>query len=248
MMEVLERGDVFFFYRPRMDVEDVRGAGDIARLMVVLDPDGRGPARLLVVGRKHLPDPARHERAWAFVDAVAERPDGLRDALLPRTYETRTRGVRVRPAARPAGEGRYVVAVHERHSHLAYGLELPSEPGEAQHLLNVRREGSFIVAVRNPDAPAPSGTGLPRRRRPQLPAEVRERFGDRRWHALDDPGLLNHPGVELVLIGARDDVESELGIALDLETEELATAELFTELRLRRGDVPEDALVRGRLR
>ncbi|MDX6646418.1 MAG: hypothetical protein QOK40_2145, partial [Miltoncostaeaceae bacterium] len=62
------------------------------------------------------------------------------------------------------------------------------------------------------------------------------------------PGLLNHPGVELVLIGARDDVESELGIALDLETEELATAELFTELRLRRGDVPEDALVRGRLR
>ncbi|MCZ4493214.1 MAG: hypothetical protein JWP53_2145, partial [Conexibacter sp.] len=30
MMEVLERGDVFFFYRPRMDVDEVRGAGDIA--------------------------------------------------------------------------------------------------------------------------------------------------------------------------------------------------------------------------
>jgi hypothetical protein len=248
MTEVLERGDVFFFYRPRVGVEEVRGAADVARLLFVLDPDGRSPARLVVVGRKRLPDPARHERAWAFVDAVAERPDALRDALLPRTYETRTRGVRVRPAARPAGEGRYALATHERHSHLAYGLELPPEPGEAQRLLNIRREASFIAAVRNPDAPAPAGTGLPRRSRPQLPPELRERFGDRRGHAIDDPALLDHPGVELVLIGAREDVESELGIALDLEAEGLATAELFTDLRLRPGDVPEDALVRGRLR
>jgi hypothetical protein len=248
MTDVLERGDVYFFYRPRVDVEEVRGPEDVARMLFVLDPDGRHPARLIVVGRKRLPDPARHERAWALVAEVAERPDELREALLQRAYETRTRGPRVRPAARPAGEGRYALATHERHSHLAYGLELPPEPGEAQRLLDIRREASFVVAARNPEAPAPSGTGLTRGRRPQLPPELRERFGRRRWLAVDDPALLDHPGVELLLIGAHEDVESELGVALDLEAEELATAELFARLRLRPGDVPQDALVRGRLR
>jgi hypothetical protein len=247
MTDVLERGDVFFFYRPRVGVEAVRGPGDIARMMFVLDPDGRGPARLVVVGRKRLPEPARHERAWALVAGVAEDREALRDELLPRAYETQTRGVRVRPAARPAGEGRYALATHERHSHLAYGLELPPEPGEAQRALDIRRQASFVVAVRNPDAPAPPGTGLPRRRRPQLPAELRERFGRRRWHAVDDPALLDQPGVELLLIGANEDVESELGIALDLAAEEIATAELFTDLRVRPGELPDDALVRGQL-
>jgi hypothetical protein len=247
MTEVLERGDVYFFYRPRVDVEVVRGPEDVARLFFVLDPDGRHPARLVVVGRKRLPDPARHERAWALVAAVAERPDQLREELLQRAYETRTRGVRVRPAARPAGEARYVLATHTDHAHLAYGLELPPEPGEAQRLLGLRREASLIVAVRNPDAPAPPGTGVPRSRRAQLPAQLLERFGGRRWHAVDDPALLDHPGVELLLIAAHDDVESELGIALDLEAEDLATAELFARLHLRPDELPRDAALRGGL-
>ena len=247
MTEVLERGDVSFFYRPRVDVEKVRGAGDVARMLFVLEPDARHPTRLIVVGRKRLPDPARHERAWALVAEVAGRPDELREALLQRAYETRTRGVRVRPAARPAGEGRYVIATHEDHSHLAYGLELPPEPGEAQRLLGLCREASFIVAVRNPDAPAPPGAGVPRSRRAQLPPQLLERFGGRRWHAVDDPALLDHPGVELLLIGAHADVESELGIALDLEAEDLAAAELFARLRLRPDELPRDALLRGGL-
>jgi hypothetical protein len=229
MTDVLERGGVVFFYRPRVGASEVRSLADVARFSFVLAPDGHEDDRLLVVGRKRLPHPARHERAWALVADVSERPDDLRDDLRPRVYETRTRGVRVQPGARPLGEGRYVLADHDGHSHLAYALERPAEPGEAQRLFNLEREASFIVAARNPDAPAPPGAGLPRGRRAELPAELRERFAGRRWVAVD-PALLDHEGVELVLIGASEDVEGELGIAVDTQAEGTATADLLAEL------------------
>jgi hypothetical protein len=248
MTRVLERGDVFFFYRPRVGVTEVRSPDDVARFFVVLGPDGSRRERLVVVGRKRLPDPERHERAWALVAEVAERPQALREAVERRVYETKTRGVRVQPEGRPLGEGRYVLADHDGHTHLAYGLELPEEPGEAQDLFNVRREASLVVAVRNPDAPAPPGAGLPRGRRAELPPRLRERFADRRWLAVEDPELLDHTGIELVLIGAATDAEEELGVRLDTEHERLATSELLSGLRLRGDELPLDPLTQGELR
>lgn len=248
MTRVLERGDILFFYRPRVGVDEVRSLDDVARFFFVLAPDDGGPDRLVVVGRKRLPNPSRHERAWAVVAEVVERPDMLREELGPRVYETRTRGLRREPEARPVGEGRYVLADHDGHSHLIYALELPPEPGEAQRLFDLEPQAGLVVALRNPDAPAPPGTGLPSSRRPELPPEVRDRFGGRRWLALTDPRLLNHEGVELVLIGAGADAQTELGVELDTEAETLATAELFADLALRPGDLPVDPLMKGELR
>ncbi|MCW3004883.1 MAG: hypothetical protein JWQ20_4181 [Conexibacter sp.] len=129
MTRPLERGDVCFLYRSRVGVEEVRSLDDVARFFVILDPDGRGRERLLIVGRKRLPDPSRHERAWAIVAKAAERPGELGEDLGAREYETRTRGRRTQQEARPVGEGRYVLADHDGHTHLAYTLELPPEPG-----------------------------------------------------------------------------------------------------------------------
>jgi hypothetical protein len=215
MTREIERGDVLFLYRPKVDAAEVRSLDDVGRFFVVLRPAAGGRDRMLIVGRKRLPDPDGHERAWALVAEVAEDVDALLRDLAPRVYETRTRGVRVQPGAQPVGAGRYVLADHEGHSHLAYALEQPREPGERQRMFGVDREGSYIVAVRNPDAPAPAGTGLPRSRRAELPPELREWFGKRRWRFVDDPALLDHAGLELVLIGASRDAEDELGIDLD---------------------------------
>jgi hypothetical protein len=248
MTTMLEQGEVYFFYRPRVGVEEVRGLDDVQRFLVVLEPDGGRRRRELVVGRKRLPDPRRHERAWALVAAIKDDPQELRDELGRRVYETRTRGVRVQPEARPAGEGRYAIVRHEDHTHLAYVLELPRRPGEAQELFNILPEASFIVAVRNPEAPAPAGSGLPDGRQPELPPELRERFGGRRFTALDPPAFLDHPRVQLVLIGAAVDASEELGIDLGADDEQLQEAGLFRRLRLRPGEVPTDALERGALR
>jgi hypothetical protein len=245
---VLERGDVFFFYRPKVDAHEVRSLDDVARFFFIMDPDELDWDRMVVVGRKRLPDTERHERAWALVAEVAASAEDVRDDLGPRVYRTRTRGVRVRPAARPVGEGRYVVADHDGHTHLAYGLELPPEPLEAQQVFGIDRQASYVVAVRNPTMPAPPGAGLPRVGRVELPPELLRRFGARRWLPVEDRALLDHPGVQLVLIGADEAAEEELGVRLETESETLATSELLSDLGLRPGELPLEPWVQGKLR
>ena len=65
-------------------------------------------------------------------------------------------------AARPVGEGKYAIVKHQNHAELAYILEMPKEPGEAQKELGIEKEASYIISVINPKKPAP--TGLSKRR------------------------------------------------------------------------------------
>jgi hypothetical protein len=245
MSTVLERGDVFFFYRPRVDATEVDELEDVQRFFFVLKPDRKRRYREIVVGRKRLPDPAAHEREWAFVARVVDDADEMRGELEAKAYETKTRGVRVEPQARPAGEARYAIVDHDGHTHFAYALELPPEPGEVQRTFRIEREASHVVAARNPDAPAPEGAGLPERERPTLPPELMERFGRRRFAPLDPPELLDYVHVEIVLIGASEHAGDELGIDLDAEQEQVENADVFRKLRLRPDDVPLEPLVRG---
>jgi hypothetical protein len=53
---VLERGDIEFFYRPRVGVDDARRLDDVQRFYVVLRPHGANRHRALIVGRKRLPE------------------------------------------------------------------------------------------------------------------------------------------------------------------------------------------------
>jgi hypothetical protein len=138
------------------------------------------------------------------------------------------------------------VVEHDGHTHITYVCELPREPGEVQRTLGIFQQASLIVAVRNPDAPAPQGTGLGARRRPQLPQELMERFGGRRFAPLDPPSFLDHEGVELVLIGAAVDAESELGIHLDARDEDVESADIIRELRLPQRRIPLEPLETGR--
>jgi hypothetical protein len=245
---IVEQGDVFFFYRPRVGADEVDDLSDVQRFFFVLMPDGSQRYRRVIVGRKRLPEPREHERVWAFVAEVGSQPEELQKELLRQAYETRTRGLRVQAEARPAGEGRYAIVEHNGHSHLAYVLELPREPGPAQEAFRIRPEASYIVAVRNPEAEAPPNTGLRPHQRPVYPPELRERFGERRFIPLDDPALLDYEGTELVLIGAAEDVESELGIELDPKDVALETADIFRRLRIRPGELPTVPIERGELR
>ena len=65
---ILERGDIYFLYRPRVGVDEAHGIEDVQRFYILLKPRGRREYRLLIVGRKKLPDPGEHDRFWAFVD------------------------------------------------------------------------------------------------------------------------------------------------------------------------------------
>jgi len=114
-LKTLERGHIYFFYRPKVDRPSARGLADIRRLYVVMHPHQRRIYRLIIIAEKRLPDvTGRGDRkSWGFVEKVGRRPEDVEDDLDPETYVTRTRGERHLPAARPAGEGVYALVPHE---------------------------------------------------------------------------------------------------------------------------------------
>jgi hypothetical protein len=234
---VLERGDLFFFYRPDVDENAPGGLLDVQRFYVVLRPEGRETLRLITIGRKKLPEAAEGGRShWGFVDRVFHDPEELREALSATSYETETLGERRLPEARPAGEGIYVLVRAGRNTILAYALELPGQPGEVQKAFNIAPEGRFVLAIKNPEAGSPGGLGLGSGRRADFPEELKERFGDRRWVAADPPAFLDHEGAELVLIGGRAEAGADLGIDLEPEPEDEDSATIFKDLHFERSD------------
>lgn len=249
MTAILEDGDFYLLYRPRVGDPRVGSFDEVQRLLVVLHPwRGRRRLRLMVVGRKRLPEIDEHDRFWAFVDEVVDRPEQLRDALDPRAYPTRTRGERHQGPARPVAEGAYAIARHDDHTHLAYQLELPHRTGAAQHDLNIEPEASYVVTVKNPQAPSPPGVGRPGPGKAHLPRELQQHFDSRRFTPLDPPEFLDHPGIEVVLIGAAHDASRELDLDLDAEVERAARGSIFDDLRIGRADRPGTPLTAGEWR
>lgn len=214
-VEVLERGAVTFLYRPVVvaaakaadaDLPPPRALAGVQRLYVLLEPEGSRRCRMLVIGRKSLPDAAEpgRERYWAYVDtAGARRADAL-DSLAGYTYVTRTRGARLQPGAREAGRGLYAIVRHGDHTHLEYGLREPHELGGLQESLHVRPAASYIVVARNPRADVPPEANVPDESRARLPAWLEARFRGRRF-APADPDLLDQEGLDLILIAAAEE-------------------------------------------
>lgn len=211
-IDVVERGDIFFLYRPRVDEDDPSSLSDIQRFFMVLRPE-RGKIRLLVVGRKRLPDARRHERNWGFVAKVTEAPAAIETDLREEAYETKTRGEQRQPAARPAGEGRYVVALMDGQMHLAYALEHPEHPGEVQRAFRIAPDASFALSVKNPEAGRPPGMGLGKGEEAEYPERLQREFRGRRFER-EDVRLLDAEGAEFILVGARTNPEETYGLDL----------------------------------
>jgi hypothetical protein len=227
--KILERGDIFFLFRPNAAEFAPEGLLDIRRFYMVLHPEGDDRFRLIAIGKKKLPASREDgQRNWGFVDGVFRTPEKLLQAAggLSGSMEAREEN------ARPAGEGVYAIVLHGNHTHLAYVLELPLTPGEVQQAFNITPEGRFVLAIKNPEAISPPGVGLETERQAVFPEELTARFADRRWVPVDPPKFLDYEGAELVLIGGRDDLGEDLGINLKAHPGDEETAEVFRDLHL----------------
>jgi hypothetical protein len=246
MSETTEHGNVYFLFRPKVETESVHGSEEVQRLYMVLSPYGKQRYRLIVIGGKRLPEVEDGgERLWAFVDRVERDATRLRPDFDASTYRTKTRGERHVPAARPAGEGVYALVRHGSHTHFAYVLELPASPGEVQQAFNIAPEASFVISVKNPEKPSPRRAGLRDEQQAHFPKRLQEQFHDRRFAPVDPADFLDYAGAELVLIGAREEPELELDIALETEEEDAASADIFRDLRLRKSEHPIRPLFEG---
>ena len=241
---ICEQGDIYFLYRPKVDVDEAKGFEDVQRLHLVLRPQGAKRLRLLTIGRKRLPDVERHERTWGFVDAVASSAGEIEEKLQGGAYRTKTRGERFEPPVRPAGEGIYAIVRERNKTYLAYELELPEHPGAVQKELRIPPQASFVLSIKNPEKPAPPGAGLKNEQKAEYPKELEKEFRGRRF-ATEDEHLLDYEGAEFVLVGARLDPERELAIELDSDRETPDTADVFRQLRLARSRQPTEPLFSG---
>ncbi|KAG6495331.1 uncharacterized protein LOC121990026 [Zingiber officinale] len=212
--------------------------------------------RLIVMGKKGLPDPEKRGRPfWGFVELVTTKEGDIKEALKEEEYETTTRGHRHKPPARALAEGVYRILRHESrrqmHTHLVYKLEFP--PGDAENdsleAFNLEREASYLIQIKNPEHGDGGGRasnsfrGLPRKRRASYPAHLQGWMGNRQFVPADPPDFLNYEGCELLLIAASDDVEEELG--LELKTECEADPDCSDLLRLVGDTVDTKPLLRG---
>jgi hypothetical protein len=128
---------------------------------------------------------------------------------------------------------------------LHYVLKLPEELGEVQEQLGIKKAGSMVVSVKNPEVSGPPGTGLDPEETPDLPQELQDRFRGRRFIPADPPSLLNHEGVELILIGGGDEIPEELKEQFAEENAEAAELPALEELKLDSPDHPTKPLFSG---
>lgn len=244
---VVERGDIYFVYRPRVGKEAAEGPADVQRFYMVLKPEGQARFRVAVLGRKRLPDAEEHERIWGFIESVVETGGAVEEEFKGHEYPTKTRGKRMLAAVRPAGEGVYVLLQRGRNLHLSYELELPRKPGEVQQELNIEPQAAYILSIKNPKAGSPPGAGLPERAEPHYPKSLEREFRGRRFTA-EDPHLLDYEGAEFIMVGARTDPEQAYDIDIETEHETARNADIFRQLKMSQREHPIEPLIKGEWR
>jgi hypothetical protein len=241
--EILEQGDIFFLYRPDVCDPSPEGLDEVQRFYIVLRPRG-GKLRLMVIGRKRLPDIARHGREWGFVDMVTDSASEIEKELREVRYETKTRGERILPAARPAGEGVYQITLEDGTIHLVYSLELPREPNEVQKAFHIPIEASYALSIKNPEKGQPKNAGLSRAEKANYCEELQKEFRGRRFES-EDVRHLDYEGAEFVLVGARANPEPAYGVHLEPEEEDYRHAEAIQALRMVKSRHPVEPLFEG---
>ena len=260
--EILEQGDIYFFYRPKKGAEEVKGIEDVRRFFMVTAPEEEENNnksrlyRLFIIGKKSLPEVRKtearaSERYWARVGGIFKEPDESASELFSDEF-------RKGDAARPVGEGKYaIIRHHQNHTELAYILELPKEPGEAQIELGIEKEASYIVSVINPKKPAASSTvdggKYPSTEEiPMYPEELLKAFNDSGIFVplSRDTRLIDYQNAQILLTGARegrDVIKRDIGIEIIDEDETQQSADIFNKLKVRKEQVPIRPLTEGKL-
>jgi hypothetical protein len=244
---ILEQGDIYFFYRPKKGAQEVKGIEDVRRFFMVTGPESKQFYRLFVIGKKSLPeirksDARASERYWARVGGIFQDQKELTKELFSDEF-------RKGDVARPAGLGKYVIVRHQNHAELAYILETPGEPGEAQKELGIEKEASYIISVINPKKPTPPGYPSAEES-PKYPAEVLKEFSENgNFVSLaKNTGFIDYPNAQIILIGARegkDAIKKDLGI--DIEEKKEEDSNIFNRLKMRNDHIPTRPLREGKL-
>jgi hypothetical protein len=221
----VEKGHVYFFYRPKVELSDSTSLDEVQKLYLVLAPfvnEGETVHdRLIVIPKKRMPSTSSHERHWGFVDKVAPNMTGISQKMGPSSYPTMRSGMHHLAGTKPCGFGVYNIVHHhegpKEHAHFAYVLELPEKPGKLQRDFNIAQEASYLMLAKNPNG---GSTRAGFEEHANYPKPLLNEFHGNRWTPLFDSKLLDYEGAQILFIGAAQakEVTKELGeCARDIE-------------------------------
>ena len=188
VFEVLEQGDVQFFFRPMVQPAEADSyVLGVQSFFLVMSPRGCQHRRLRI-GKKRMPS-AKRERFWARVERVGSMQRVLGNALEGETYATKTRGERYQPGARPIAHGGYEFVLHADgdkppHVHFRWDAE-PFGFEDAPDEIALADSGDHLVLFEN--------TG----------------GGRAVWTEAGDIATLDDEGTEIVICGGTSDVVHE---------------------------------------
>lgn len=161
--------------------------------------------------------PKKGDQFMAFVAHGKVATKDLQGLLEANTYQTKTRGQRTTPAARPMGEGVYSIVFTNDSTSLSYMLTKPDEAGDVQKVFGLSDQGTFTVSTKNPQSNAA---------RNQLPGnakfapDLQEQFGSRSWLPMNTQHL-NYDDCGLLLIGHEaDQVKDKSDVLEELHKED----------------------------
>ena len=195
-MIVLQKGTICFLYRPKIEKEKVNSLEDVQRVYLILKPIDYLKYILIVITKKQLPNQSNVSR-FAFVDLVTVNKNNISKKLNEREYLTRTKGTRHQSKIRILGEGKYLIVLHQGHTHLIYQLVEPQIPSAPQHDINISKEGSFIISIKNPN------------KKLIYPKNLQNKFNNKKFIPLNPSDFLNYNGAEILLIGQKSEKVKE---------------------------------------
>lgn len=246
-INIMEEGDIYFFYKPKKGVKEVEGLQDISRFYIVMDPSDTHLLRFIVVGKKRLPKIIDGgEAAWAYIEKLGGRGYAIENKIIDSepTILTRT--------ARPVGEGIYAVLAHRQHTHLLYELELPRRLGDVQKSLEIQRQGSYLLLVKHAWDTQKHGVShrgvepntIDVGKESQIQAVSGPHPNRKGRFVPVTPFDMRQEGAELLLLGANKDA-GKLGVTPISEEEEIETADIFNKLQLSRARHSTKPLLKG---
>ena len=210
MPRVLERGDIFILYQPSA-VDELRLAPSDERFYLLLHPRRGQNHRLIMMSKSH---PATTDAGkggssacyWGVIDEIIRT-----DRLLQERF-VKARGTFHQPndhallSMRAAGMGDYTLLQRGDDTHLAYALMEPLPCGHAESALHIPPAATYQIRVKHPDAAAPPEMVQPEmtcvdEHKASLPSNLLRCFEDRHFISADPPQLLDHEGVEFLLLG-----------------------------------------------
>ena len=212
---IIEEGIIYFFFRPKVGLDQVESFADIQRTYLILKPKSVNVVRILSVPRKKVFDTPSNKFVGIVGDVGEENI--VADDLGRQTYETAKSGHRVQGAARPFAEGVYALVHEEKSTHLAYKLTYPQEMTDTEKEFGLIKDtGSFNVSVRNPLRETTHGAPEDKAKYPE---ELQSKFSGKAWTPITDARFLDYKGGVVLFIGERHDEQ------LDRELDEMAVEE-----------------------